>query len=102
MLAQRCPLRRRSGEPEEKLLRQIASFDCLGELLCDIRFRQNDFDFHNLGLEPLLWRQNPMICMPASTKRQCPVTPRPRSLARKTAVSATSAGSVLRRNGARV
>ena len=43
-----------------------------------------------------------MICMPASTNRQFPVTPRPRSLARNTAVSATSAGSVLRRIGARV
>ena len=40
--------------------------------------------------------------MPASTNRQFAVTPRPRSLARNTAVSATSEGSVLRFNGARV
>ena len=46
VLAQRRPLRGRAREPEEKLLGQIASFDCLRELLCDIRFRENHFDFH--------------------------------------------------------
>ncbi len=42
-----------------------------------------------------------MIWKPASTYSTLPVTPRARSLARNTAVSATSAGSVLRRSGAR-
>jgi len=42
-----------------------------------------------------------MICNPESTNSTLPVTPRPSALARNTAASATSAGSVLRRNGAR-
>ena len=100
-LGQRRPFRGRAREPEEELLRQIASFDRLGELLRDIRFGENHFHFHKETNHYGRWRQNPMICMPASTNRILPVTPRPRSLARKTAVSATSAGSVLRRRGAR-
>ena len=46
MLAQRRPFRRRTREPEEKLLGQIASFDCLREFLGDIRFGEDDFNFH--------------------------------------------------------
>jgi hypothetical protein len=46
VLSQRRPLRGRAGEPEEELLGQIASFDSLDELLCDIRFGEDDFDFH--------------------------------------------------------
>src|SRR5437764_1443311 len=56
---------------------------------------------HKLKLVPPERNHRPMICRPESTNRTFPVTPRPRLLARKTAASATSAGSVLRRNGAR-
>ena len=55
-LAEGRPLRRRAGEPEEKLLGQIASFDGLGELLCDIRFCENHFNFH-------IWDSNLYYCV---------------------------------------
>ena len=44
---QRRPLSRRAREPVEEFLRQVAGFDGLGELLRNVGFSEDDFDFHS-------------------------------------------------------